>query len=310
MLPLKLAMLSLGLVAGGCSTRPLPEDSAGDTTVAIVQKIKCESRDALDEITTGLLRRYGDATAVRLADQIDRNEISAVEVINPPYFGTYVIKPLGVLLFKTYTLSAITFDFNLVMNEENDNAFDADFRMPLLTGLFTVGANAGVKLGRRNNRKFQVTTTFYELHRLSREACALVEARTANIGYPITGRIGLREVFETFVNIDSGGGLSARFTDTIRFTTTLTGGATPKIAVDPVSDRRFRLAGASATFKATRSDEHEVAIALARGPVVASFARSQLDAKIESKAIADELRIENLLDAQGRASAVLNGLLR
>ncbi|WP_375458508.1 hypothetical protein [uncultured Enterovirga sp.] len=301
--------LLLAAPMGGCSVRPLPEDVTGVSTVAITKRIQCEAREALDRISVNILRNFGDDRAKKLADLVDMGRVNASELVDRKYLGTYDVGR-GEILFRTYTLSAVTFDFKFDIAEENDNSTRADFRLPLVGGLFTVGANAGAKLGRKNNRKFQLTKSFYELHRLDKEECKVIEAGASNVAYPITGRIGLQEVFETFVQLDSGSNSDPspanRYTDTLTFTTTLSGGTTPTLTLDPLNVRALRVAGANATFKASRTDEHQVAVAIARGELVRSFAAAILDAKASSRIIADELRVENILENQTRGLSVLN----
>ena len=41
--------LALSMTVAGCSNHPLPKDVTRDTTFSIVEKIRCETRDALVE---------------------------------------------------------------------------------------------------------------------------------------------------------------------------------------------------------------------------------------------------------------------
>lgn len=315
MLSKGLVPLLAGLCIGGCSIRPLPENVTRDTTAAIVQKIRCEAREALDYINAETLRahaRNGDPFTIQLADGLEAGTVTPIDLLHLRH--KIKLDDEGLKLYKTYTLSAVTFDFQFAMSELNDAAADVGFRLPLAEGLFTLGLNAGAKFDRKNTRKFQITSSFLELHHLDRQKCEEIVARTENFIYPITGLIGLYEVFNTFVKIDStagpGSDAAHRFSDTVTFTTTLTAGATPKLALDPIPARRFRVASASATLKAARVDEHQVAIAIARGDEVASFDPRVLSGKAKSKIIADELRIENLLDVQRRNTVFIGDLLR
>lgn len=279
---------------------PLPEDVTGHTTVAIVQKVRCEGFEALNDITLGLLRRSSYQPILDLADRIEAGEISAPDfLLNPKNRPLLQHLAPGVLpLLQAYTLTAATFDFEFMITEVNDHQAVANFSLPLTSGLFTLGGvSAGARFDRQGDRKFQITNSFYELHKLGRAQCDDITARVGNIVYPITGKIGLEEVFETFIHVDSTTTLTSsdanRFTDELTFTTTLSSGAAPKIALNPGATNQFRLADASLTVVETRTDVHKVTIALAKGPFIASYEQARLVAKKASKLIADQRRTED-----------------
>jgi hypothetical protein len=209
-------------------------------------------------------------------------------------------------------LTAVTFDFAFTITEENDNQAAADFRLPVGNGTFTLDTKAGAKFQRKAQRKFMITNSFYELHRLDRTRCANIVARAGNIIYPITGKIGLKEVFQTFVRLDSsvGGkpGGASQFNDNLTFTTTLHAGANPKIALDPIADRRFRLASANIDLNASREDEHQVVVNLAKGDVLKGFDRARLDAKAQSKIVAELRRTDSFFIFPRNSVRILPGV--
>jgi hypothetical protein len=305
------ALVSIcAFLLAGCAIHPLPENVTRDTTYDIVQKIRCEGREALDNISLRLLRKFTDRRTLDLADRIEAGELTTAEVLlNPKYRRNLVLDKETWDLFLAYTLSAVTFDFDFQISEDNNNQANANFTAPVTNGTFTLGANAGADLNRKSERKFEITNSFAELHTLDRGYCENIAARIGNIVYPITGKIGLEEVFETFVNLDSRIGVTPPapaqgFSDKLTFLTTLSAGATPKIALTPIPDSRFRLADASATLSATRTDQHEVTIAIAKGALLTPAAialldqrvlnKGRLDAKSKSKDIADQRRMEDI----------------
>jgi hypothetical protein len=133
--------------------------------------------------------------------------------------------------------------------------------MPVVPGLFSLGANANADFDRESSRKFQIVNNFYEMHELPREYCESIAAKIGNVVYPITGKIGLEEVFETFVKLDSNieGGLASehRFSDELTFTTSVGSDVTPGIFLDPFPVRNFRLLTARATVAASRVDQYK-----------------------------------------------------
>jgi hypothetical protein len=286
----------------GCAVHPLPENVTRDTTYDIVQKIRCEGREALDAISVRLLRTSPDPTVLAFADRVEAGTLTVIDLFEPkgPYIGLLnQVLPKWVLeLFKTYTTSAVTFDFDFMITENNHNGAIADFRMPIVAGLFSLGAHAGANFDRQSHRKFQIVNSFYELHHLSRDYCSNIVARIGNFAYPITGKIGLEEVFSTFVDLDSNveGGIAGdahRFSDQLTFTTTVSADVTPSIVLDPLPTRAFRLADASYTASAFRQDQHGVTIAVAKGQYITSLDQARADAKKRSKDIADQIRTED-----------------
>ena len=288
----------LSLICAGCAVHPLPEDVTRDTTSAIVKKIQCEAREALDDITIDILNQYGDAEAKSLVPRIAEGSLKVSDMFSPKYPHRFVVAKEGRDLLLAYTLTAVTFDFNFTISETNDNSAGVDFRLPTLNGVFSLGASAEAKLQRQNIRKFQITNSFFELHDMDPSSCVDVTARSGNIVYPITGKIGLEEVFRTFVDLDRGAGSTKQadsvhlFTDTLTFTTTLTASVNPKITLNPSTRELLRLADASGTFSENRVDAHQVAIALARGKRFVSIDDARRSAKIASRVIADQNRVD------------------
>jgi hypothetical protein len=52
----------------GCAIHPLPEDITGNTTLAIVQKVRCEGFAALNDISIKLLRESNYQPLLSVAD--------------------------------------------------------------------------------------------------------------------------------------------------------------------------------------------------------------------------------------------------
>lgn len=261
----------------GCATHPLPKQVTRDTTLSIVEKIHCEAREALDNISIALLRRSDQPATLRFADRIENGTMFVRDFEKVEYGRLLDPRVIGEL--QVFTLSSVVFDFRFDITVTNDNSITANFLRPILQplGSFTLGLNAGKKLMRQNERKFQIGTTFYLLHqeRFDAENCSDIVARHRHIIYPITGKIGLEEVFDTFVGLSGlSGGLGTgndpqnktkKFIDKLTFTTTLNAKATPKLTLTPISDPRFRLADISGSFESKRSDIHEVSISVAKG---------------------------------------------
>jgi hypothetical protein len=291
---------SFALLLASCAIHPLPEDVTRNTTFDIVRKIRCEGLEALDNISIRLLRTSTYPPLLEAADRIAAGELRVVDFMSNPKYRAIVqhLDPSVQWLFEAYTLTAVTFDFEFMITEDNNNQVVADFGMLLTRGLFSIGgANAGAKFDRQTDRRFQVTNSFFELHLLDHAECGSISAKIGNLIYPITGKIGLEEVFDTFVKLDSGVTLvsttTSRFSDTLTFTTTLSAGVAPKITLNPGPVNQLRLSDATVTLTETRTDVHKVAVSLAKGALIKSLDQARLEAKKASKIVADQRRMED-----------------
>lgn len=290
-------LLSFGLVLAGCSIHPLPEDFTRDTTFSIVRKIRCEAREALDNISVDVLRKSHRSEVLDIADDVEDGNKNVRDL---PNYGPKFLEPQIAAVFRTFTLSAVVLDFDFTIKETNDHMIDTNFRDPFTRGVFTLGLKGGKKLERQNQRKFQVGATFSELHgkQFDAEHCSHIAAKHKHILYPITGKIGLEELFYTFIKLTAEtGGLGApsegpkklvKFTDTLTFITTLAATATPKITLMSNSSK-FRLSDATGTFGETRADSHKVTVSVSKNT-------SSKQALKEAFTVADLERAENTFD--------------
>jgi hypothetical protein len=294
-------------ILAGCAIHPLPEDVTRSTTIDIAQKIRCEGRQALDNLSVRFLRQSAYQPILDAADRIEAGQLNVTDFMLGPKYRAVVahLEPQLMDLFLAYTMTAATFDFDFLILEENNNQAAANFGMPLGYGMFSLGnVNAGAKFDRQNDRKFQLTNSFYDLHNIPRDKCTDIAAKIGNVIYPITGKIGLEEVFETFITLDSKDSLvtntTTRFSDTLTFTTVLTAGAAPKISLTPGPLNRLKLADATLTLSETRNDQHKVTITLAKGARFTSQDLAKLDGKQVDKARTDAKKASRLVADQRR----------
>lgn len=299
-----------GLLLAGCAIHPLPEDVTRETTYAIVQKIRCEAREALDDISVRLLRTSDYPPTLDVANRIAAKELTVIELFESKNRRKYAdvlrsLSPDVTHLFQAYTTTAVTFDFNFEITEDNNHSVTAKFGLPFKTGTFGLTASADANLSRKGKRQFQVVNSFFELHELPAQYCANIAAKSGNFVYPIVGKIGIEEVFETFVDIDNnvlpGGILPAKqhnntptFTDTLTFTTVLDASIKPSITINPLKNGALRLSEASATFGPKRTDMHQLTLSLAKGQSIRSVEDARMTAKTLSKVNADQRRMEDL----------------
>lgn len=288
----KSVLCGVACLLAGCSIHPLPDDVTHRSTFHIVQKIRCEAREALTEISADVLQNSKNPQYPRtyeVGGWVRDRSLKVTDVFDTKQPYHKWIDPDVHKYFDTFALSALALGFTFDITETNDAQFDSNFQDPFSRGIFKLNAKAGRKLDRNNKRKFIVGETFLELY------VSLDERRNKGIDvcdryaagqnfiYPITGDVGLKEVFEAFINLNSRSidptlprargekkDSVALFVDTLRFTTLLTAGATPRIELAPVS-RSFNLTNAQLAMGVQRLDAHEVAISLEPGEVVLSL---------------------------------------
>ena len=282
----------------GCAVHPLPEDVSANTTFYIIQKIRCETRDAIIALAVRGLRETDYPPTLALADRIERREIPVTDL-----FQKYRrdVDPQVLTNFDIFGLSALAFDFTLTGIENNDASASASFRYPFAEGVFNLGVGAGSNRERQNERKVKVGHTFLELYELTDPVvCDQITAgTTGNLIYPITGKIGMDELINTFYLLNRPynphlahpvdkygpvpeayrnkpeGGDIRDLTDTLQFTTSFNGGATPSIELTPIDRQVFRLASATANLNLKRADIHKVAISIVKGVTLKTFAQAQ-----------------------------------
>jgi len=310
-----IAFLGAALLLAGCALHPLPDDVTGRSTFQIVQKIRCEARDALNEISADVLQNNSkQAYTNALAQEVREGKVKVTDVFDLTKEYARRVDREVYPYFSTFALSALALGFEFNITETNNAQADSNFLETFSRGVFKLNAKVGSKYDRNNTRKFDVGETFLEVYELLDEECRKYPDGTKNYVYPITGNIGLKEAIETFINLNSRSidptapkpqeGL-ATFVDTLRFTTTYTAGATPAITLTPASSR-FNLVDAQLGLSVERADIHQVAISLVAGPAVRSLAEAR-----KAKNIAQfqrRLAVQNL--RQNRTEAFFETLRR
>lgn len=255
-----LSALSVAALSSGCAIHPLPEDVATtrNTTYYIVQKIRCEAKDAVR------------ASAVDPAQQAALDKILArLTAGKPPSAAD--ITAIDATLRPGLRDLVLGYNFTFTISEGDGSSGAASFAFPFSNGSFALSLGLGEDKERKAERTFIITETASELLGDTEITdCADSE----NWKYPITGRIGLDEVVDTYVKLSGLGKGTAtnsrfyrtnkdlgNFVDTLSFTTSYNGSVQPRLTLNPVKND-FRLTSASANLGATRKDIHKVAIVL------------------------------------------------
>jgi len=151
----------------GCSAHPLVKDFARINTYSIVQKVRCEARDAI----------------LRL--QIDGRLLSPDERLK----------------------HIVGFDFKLDMTEKNTEGGGLlEFTNLFGGGKFSLALSGGAEKTRKSERFFRVFGTFDDLARIPPEDCTF-DPDSVNLIYPIAGNTGIAEVVTTYWKLGRTSGL-------------------------------------------------------------------------------------------------------
>ena len=175
--------------------------------------------------------------------------------------------------------TAIAYNFDLQMTENNDLTTEINLLKPLTTPKFTLGFNV-LRGERANFRTFTITDTFgylvTQLNRKNRYGERYCDGKIVwkNYIYPIAGRVGVHKTVRTFIELTVFGGLGGHGCEA-GYGPAHDGGQadihygesifppSPKIEFTPVTPDHFQLANASVKASVDRTDRHEVAIGLA-----------------------------------------------
>jgi hypothetical protein len=231
----------LALALCGCSIHPLPEDVSPASTFDIVERIRCEVWEGLQDFKP---------------DDDRANEI----------IGTTAI--------------GLDFDFTIEEKNKAASG-KLEYKRAASKGQqkgFFLDLSSDAEGQRKNVRSFRTIDKLVELRAERGERCRKA-AVAANGLYPITGDTGMAEVVRTYVKLEmltKLGPTEGRgrvfdkgevFSDELRFTTKLSAGANPTLELRTVAGD-FRLSHTSIFGTASREDIHRVTVALSRGPAV------------------------------------------
>lgn len=279
------AAIAACMLAAGCAIHPLPEDFADDPTNVIVKKVRCEIQEAL---FTQLIRILTDSRVnkeTRALGKFLQSHPEFVEhlgsgglpapapivggekISTPIGYGAVAGKPIDEValeIIQDHLDATIAYEFRFEITEDNNNVADASFRVPFSNGSFSLGLKAGNEHKRVARRIVKAGDTFESFQALK---CSDEEiAKSENWIYPITGKIGMAEVFETYIDLasqmNSGEGSGATdfdsLTDTLTFTSKFVASAKPELTLMPGFLGAFKLASAKSDNSRDRTDIHEV----------------------------------------------------
>lgn len=258
-----IAAAGFSVLLGGCAVRPLPEDVAGLSSYAISQQIRCEARDAIRDFAVRTISINNPGVAARLRT-------------DPRLFIGYNwtgLDPETTRVLRRYANASVAYDFTFDITETNTENAGLSLVDPVTRGTIKVELGAGNVRQRQNIQNFKVADTFDHLAtEMPERYCA--EARLgSNLQYPISGSVGMAKAIGHFLDMNQSGNLVGSSlnpnvpstSETIVFTTTISGGLDPKVVLAAVgSAPQITEAGFSAS--SSRVDKHRLVLAFALDP--------------------------------------------
>ena len=265
------ALVGASLLSAGCAIHPVPQDVTGMKTRDIVRSVRCEARDALRAKLLAFLAQVGgDPSATKYAALLQDDRALWAK------FNDHWFSPPVTAILQKFEASAIAYNFALDMTEVNNFDPTIDLADPTIFKFagFTSPITGGVDRSRENARSFTITDTWINLIVNLDDVYCAPYAHIANYMYPITGKIGLDEMIDAFVDLAlfdnlaapaSSSGKPPTMADDLTFTTMLSFGAVPKITLTPFP-KNLSVADASLGITLSRKDKHEVTVGLSLPP--------------------------------------------
>jgi hypothetical protein len=258
----------LSVVLAGCSIHPVQQEVTGVPPVEIIRHIRCETRLAIQDKAIELLEGYkggNDPRSQLLAQRLKEVRGRSWGFVNRSDLADADQRKF----YDRYNQTGIAYDFTLDITEDNRATLLADPVRLITNGTAGIGLDASGDFSRNNARRFIMSDTFDKLMRdenLDLYGCG---DTASNFAYPMAGRIGMRELISTFIDLNESKSLqtldtgnSRVFADTMTFTTTLTGSVAPHVEIAPLGNQWGVASPTSFAAFAQRLDKHMVIIGL------------------------------------------------
>lgn len=325
-LRLLVGLLSISILQG-CSMHPVQQNVTGVSTPDLVDYIRCETRQAVQDKAIEELKGDSHPSAQQLGVLLEGNRDLFRGFDRRLLAGT-----LERAFYDRYIQTGVAFDFTFDITEVNKASANVDPIRLITQGTLGIGLDASAQLNRQNRRHFIISATFETLLNDSRldDFCKFQWGHAGpNLIYPMSGEIGMRELISTFIDLNEDPRLHALgkddaqvFADTLTFTTTFDASANPHLVIAPVGTR-IGFAPSTLAAEASRTDLHQVIIGLSlvprkaaqgavvlaghppfgAGPQKSAFAKHNVSSRAEGRAIEAiaQQRYDSFLDKFGSA---------
>jgi hypothetical protein len=254
----------LAFALGGCSIHPVQQEVTGFPTKEIVRRVRCETRMAVEDKAIELLAKIPNARSKLLAEQF-ANDRTLFARFNPLSLPT----PEEREFYARYINTAVAIEFSFDIAENNRAALLADPVRLITNGVAGVNVGASGEFNRSNIRRFAIVDTFKDLLRDLRLECE-VGYKPENFVYPIAGSVGMAGLISTFIDVNEHKFLAKAadqsvFGDTMKFTTTLIGSASPHVELAPLDSKWGLASPTNIGLSASRTDIHQLTVGLSMG---------------------------------------------
>lgn len=266
----------LTAATAGCAIHPVQQDVTNVPPKLLVDRIRCEARLAVIDKAISALREAADDDRIAHPARAARFDALAQDIetqrnrSKPIKFDPRELPTAGAKSFyRRYINTVIAYDFLMQGVENNKVALVADPVRLITNGAAGIALGGSSELMRDNQRHFSLADTFGEL--LELPDC-FPDYLPEDFAHPISGSVGLREVVDTFIELNEAKPLNMDkdaktvFADILKFTTTLSGSVTPHIQIDPVGSGFGVASQTNIGFSASRADTHTLTVGLAMGP--------------------------------------------
>jgi len=241
--------------------------AAGRHGRAARHHIRRETRLAIQDKAIELLQNYhggNDPGALLLVQRLKETRGKSWEFVR----RTNLPNADQRKFYDRYIQTGIAYDFALDITEENKASFLADPVRLITNGVAGVGLDAAGDFSRNNARRFIMSDTFAKLLNDQNLNHHCEGDRLSNFA-SIAGRIGMRELISTFIDLNEDQSLQALdsgnsrvFADTMTFITTLSGSVAPHVEIAPMGSKWGLASPTSFSAFGQRIDKHMVIIGL------------------------------------------------
>ncbi len=189
--------LLFSLIVSGCSIHPVQQEVTGVPPVEIIHHIRCETRLAIQDKAIELLINYrnGQYEPAKVLAKSLLEKRGQKWNFDPRSLTTQEERAF----YNRYILTGIAYDFTLDILEDDRGALLADPVRLITNGVAGVGLGVSGEFSRNNARRFIMSDTFAKLLADENLRCG---DRESNFAYPIAGRIGMKELISTFVDLN------------------------------------------------------------------------------------------------------------
>lgn len=311
------AALLSPLLAAGCSIRPTIDGLSGTPhTYAVVQRIRCETRDALAALLGERLRRSNMPELAEVLTRTKQFDFSLVPRLDPDTRQ----------VFETYGGATIGYQFDFEMAEVNNAGVGVGLTFPMVRGPLNLPLSASNNRERSNTRSFRILDRVRELlTTMKPEFCDSHGHSRPDYMYPITGQIGMEDQIRLFYSLTQSANLAGNnnrvptLSETLEFTTKISAAAKPRIELARLGNGA-QFSGASGDFEGRREDIHKVIIVMTLPPDPAAWSPSiterrgaaalELRRSLAASGAIDELNRQQDLQSSGNTRRLLRSIDR